>query len=171
MQTEIGRGRFLALLTKNSYEYVTRVRGTIAVGIVAVTEQDELLLVEQPRVPLGKNVIEIPAGLVGDHDRAEAWQVAAARELLEETGHEAERFELLTGGPTSAGLTDEQVLLVRAIGVKRVGEVTGDGHEQITLHRIKLAEVRDFLAKRFAAGTPIDAKVYAALYFVGASRT
>ena len=51
------------------------------------------------RVPLGRRVIEIPAGLIGDSADGESWETAALRELEEETGWRAEGMEKLTEGP------------------------------------------------------------------------
>ena len=59
------------------------VHGQPPVGIVAVTSDGRLLLVEQFRIPVGKNVIELPAGLVGDlpGQEEESLKLAAQREL------------------------------------------------------------------------------------------
>ncbi|MGC4031951.1 MAG: hypothetical protein QM754_09505 [Tepidisphaeraceae bacterium] len=71
-------GRFLKLVRKDSWEYVVRPNATAVVGIIAMTPERRLLLVEQHRVPVGGPVIELPAGLVGDTDSAEDL-IAAAR--------------------------------------------------------------------------------------------
>jgi ADP-ribose pyrophosphatase len=159
------RGRFLELVSKAKWEYVRRVRGNTPVGIVAESE-GRVILISQYRVPVGKRCVEIPAGLVGDIHADEAWQPAARRELEEETGYTAEGFEELMEGPTSAGLTSELIKLARAVGVRKIGEPTPDGDEEITVHAVKLGEVEGFLRERVAAGDLIDPKVYAALYFL-----
>jgi 8-oxo-dGTP pyrophosphatase MutT (NUDIX family) len=62
------------------------------VNIVALTDDDELLLVEQWRVGTGELTLEVPGGLV---DAGETPQQAAIRELREETGYEAQQWRRL----------------------------------------------------------------------------
>jgi ADP-ribose pyrophosphatase len=62
------------------------------VGIVAVTPTGELLLVRQFRPAVWEATLELPSGHV---ESGQTPEEAARIELLEETGHEAERFELL----------------------------------------------------------------------------
>jgi ADP-ribose pyrophosphatase len=162
------RGKFLELRSHDNWEYVHRVRGQTPVGIAALTPNNKVLLISQFRVPLQKTIIEIPAGLVGDKpgEESEPWQLAAQRELLEETGWSADKIEFLTEGPTSAGLTSECIKLVRATGLIKRGPPTPDGNEQIEVHEIPLPEVHHWLAQKAHAGHLIDPKVYAALYFL-----
>lgn len=172
----LGKGRFLELLNDQGWEYVRRTKGATPVGIAALTADTppKVILISQFRRPVGKICIEIPAGLVGDSDAhaAEDWQSAARRELEEETGYTADSFTLLAEGPTSAGLTDECIKLVRAHNVRKIGNPAPDGDEQITLHEIPLPEIPPFLASRQAAGHLIDPKVFAALHFLsGAAGT
>src|SRR5581483_9781053 len=124
-------GKFLALIKEGHWEYAERVNAHGAVIIVAVTEAENILLVEQYRIPLHTRTIELPAGIVGDEPggAGESLAEAAKRELLEETGYAAEQFEELTTGPSSAGLTSELVTLVRASGLKRVQAGGGVAHE------------------------------------------
>ncbi|MEL7484364.1 MAG: hypothetical protein AAFN41_08410, partial [Planctomycetota bacterium] len=77
----IGEGRFLRLVSRGGWEFATRVNATGVVAVIAVTERDELILVEQHRPPIGASVIELPAGLVGDgpSDRDEHGMDAAER--------------------------------------------------------------------------------------------
>jgi ADP-ribose pyrophosphatase len=169
-QKSLYRGKFLEMASLGKWEFVRRVsaagRNPYAVGIVAVTEDHRIILITQFRVPVGRVCVEIPAGLVGDHSDAEGWKSAAMRELREETGYTAETMELLTEGPTSAGLTNELITLVRAVGTKYEGAPEPDGDEKIEVHVVPLEGVDAFLAKRVAMGDLVDPKVYAALYFV-----
>jgi ADP-ribose diphosphatase len=70
-------GNYLRLLRRGRWEYVQRTRSTGIVVLVPITEAGELVLVEQLRPPIGKRVIELPAGLAGDiagaEDEAGAW--------------------------------------------------------------------------------------------------
>ena len=160
------RGSFLELASINGWEFAHRVRGSNPVGIVAMTRDQQVILISQYRVPVGKVCVEIPAGLVGDSGETEEWKAAALRELREETGYAADDAVVLTEGPTSAGLTDECITLVRALGVRKAGEPEPDGDENIEVHLVPLKDVDAFLQHRVALGNLVDAKVYAALYFL-----
>jgi len=161
-------GNFLRLIKNAHWEYVQRVNASGAVHIVAVTAENELLLVEQHRLPVGDVVIELPAGIIGDeagHEK-ETPEQAAARELTEETGYRAARVERLYQGPSSPGMASEIVTMVRAFNLEQIGEGGGVEGEDITVRRVPLAQISDWLSARMEAGRLIDHKVYAALYFV-----
>lgn len=167
-QETLYAGDYLRLCRTGTWEYVQRVNARGAVVIVAVTPDDRLLLVEQPRPALAAPVIELPAGLVGDIAGAEdeALSVAAARELEEETGWRPKRLSYLTGGPPSAGLSGETLWFYRAHELERTGDGGGDDSEDITVHAIALDEVDVWLADKAAAGVPVDPKVFTGLYFI-----
>ena len=77
----LAEGRFARLVAENGWEWVERVNASGAVVIAALTRDNQLVLVEQHRVPLGRRVVELPAGLVGDGaaGRDEALADAAQR--------------------------------------------------------------------------------------------
>jgi ADP-ribose pyrophosphatase len=163
----IAEGKFIALVRQGKWEYAKRKGISGIVGIVAVTDDRNLVLVEQDRPPVGKRVIELPAGLAGDaagHEKEELAD-AARRELLEETGYEATRLERVAAGAASAGMTDEVITLFLATGLKKTGDGAGDGSEDITVHEVALDGAEDWLAARERDGRLIDLKVYAGLYF------
>jgi len=162
------KGKFFALVKEGHWEYVDRTNATGAAIIVAVTDEQKLLLVEQYRIPVHARTIELPAGIIGDEPGSgdENHADAARRELEEETGYRAERMEPLTHGPASSGLTSETVTLFLATKLRRVGKGGGVAHEQITVHEVPLNEVHDWLDTRAQAGFLIDSKVYAGLYFL-----
>ncbi len=160
-------GRFIRVKRKNNWEYVERCKTSGVVAIVAVTEERELILVEQFRLPVNTRMIEIPAGLAGDIVGAEneALAEAAKRELLEETGYEAQRMEYLTEGPPSAGLSTEIITFFRAHGLKKISDGGGDESEDIQVHVVPLAKIEPWLADKLKEGCLVDSKVFAALYF------
>ena len=83
-------GDWLRLVRIDHWESCERTHGQgMAVIIIAVTPADEVLFVEQFRVPLGARTIEMPAGLVGDDHAQDTLEDAARRELIEETGETA----------------------------------------------------------------------------------
>lgn len=161
----LAAGRFLQLVRRGRWEYAQRRGCHGAVVIVAVTTERELVLTEQFRIPLDRAVIELPAGLVGDEDAGDDALSAARRELLEETGYEAESVEQLTFGPTSAGLSDEVVTLVRARGLRRVAAGGGVDEEQIVVHTVPLDDVPGWVEQQIARGVLVDPKVFAGLFF------
>jgi len=161
------RGKYLQLVQSQNWEWVERVRCSGVVMMVAKTPEGKFLFVEQFRIPMGRSVVEFPAGLVGDlNDAGEALEAAAARELLEETGYEASAWKLLGEGPPSAGLSPETISIFLATGLKKVGPGGGDETESIQVHEIEPAKLSVWLAKKQAAGSLIDPKVYAGLYLL-----
>lgn len=165
---DLFNGRWLRLRRRGTWEFVERVNPQGAVIVVAVTADDEVVFVEQFRVPLGQRTIEMPAGLVGDlaGNEDEGLLASAARELEEETGYRAARLEIVMGGPSSAGMSTELMTFVRAFGLTRVGDGGGDASEQIIVHRVPRARCAEFLAQAMADGYAIDPKLYAGLYFL-----
>lgn len=157
-------GDFLRLLRRAHWEYVERTNSRAVAVIVAVTEANELLLVEQYRLPVGRRVIELPAGLVGDVDSAEPIVAAAARELEEETGYRAGCIELCAEGPASAGLTNETLAFFIARDLVRMGSGGGDASEEIEVHAVPLDRVVDWLNEAHAAGRAIDPKIFSGLW-------
>ena len=159
-------GRHLELVRDGHWEYARRRAASGVIGIVAITPANELLLVEQTRIPVGGAVIELPAGLVGDENIGEDLLVAANRELDEETGWSAAQLRVLARGPSSAGLCSEVVTLVRAEQLTRTSAGGGVPGEGITVHTIPLATVTAWLAARAATGQLIDHKIHAGLWWL-----
>lgn len=163
----VWEGKWLRMRKKGRWEFVERTndRG-LAVIIIAATPDGNLLLVEQERVPVGRRTIEMPAGLVGDTTAGESAETAAGRELLEETGWEASRIEFLLRGPTSSGMSGEEVVFVRATGLRRVHAGGGDATEAIIVHEVPIADVPRFLAARMAQGYAVDPRLWAGLWLL-----
>ncbi len=163
--TTLYQGRYLKLQERSGWEFVQRQHP--AVVLIAWTPERELLLVEQYRIPIQQHTIELPAGLVGDQapgDREDPL-VAAARELVEETGWQAGRLREIMLCPTSAGLSSEQVRFILAEDLEPVGPGGGDASEDIRVHRIPAIAIDRWLYDRYQAGLAIDPKIYTALYW------
>lgn len=154
-------GRYVVAKTRGRWEYVSRTRNISAAVILAIDSEDRVILVEQFRVPLGRPAIELPAGLIGDHDDSadEDAAVAAARELEEETGYRPGRMEAVGEFYSSPGMVSESFTLFRAHDLERVSEGGGVDGEGITVHHVPLAEIEAFLAARRAEGYGIDVRM------------
>lgn len=161
-------GRFLRLMKCGTWEYAERTRISGIVGIVAVTGDEKLVLVEQNRVPVGENCIELPAGLAGDVPGTEGEDLrdAAHRELLEETGYSASDMTFLCEGPPSAGTTSEMIQLYLAQGLRKTADGGGDHSEEITVHEVAISEVPAWLEGQRSCGKLIDLRIYTALFFL-----
>jgi ADP-ribose pyrophosphatase len=154
----VWEGKYLAVHQAGRWEYVSRTRNISAAVIVAV-DAGAVLLVEQYRLPLGRNCLELPAGLIGDETAGEAPEAAAARELEEETGYRAARVTGLGHYFSSPGMVSEGFTLFRAEGLERVSAGGGVEGEDIVVHRVALADVPAFVAKKRAEGCAIDVRM------------
>ncbi|SIS37012.1 NUDIX hydrolase [Salimicrobium flavidum] len=130
-----------------------------AVAILAVTEDDKLVMVEQYRKPLEKTLIEIPAGKL---EKGENPETTAIRELEEETGYSTDSMELINSFYTSPGFADEIVYLYKAGSLKKLeNSLEGDEDEFVSLKEITIEEALEMEH----SGYIHDAKTsYALLY-------
>jgi len=154
----IWQGKFVTAKRKGKWEYVSRSRGIKAAVILAV-EDGHVILVEQYRVPLGRNCVELPAGLIGDETEGEDPLEAAGRELEEETGYRAAKLESLGEYYSSPGMVSESFTLVRASGLTKVGDGGGTDGENITVHRVALSELKQFLETKRAENIGVDVRL------------
>ena len=109
-------GRFITVKQQGTWEYVSRSRGIHVAVILAIDESDDgrhVILVEQYRVPLKINCLELPAGLVGDDMAGEASEIAAERELEEETGYRAARWRTVGEFYSSPGMVSESFIATK----------------------------------------------------------
>jgi 8-oxo-dGTP pyrophosphatase MutT (NUDIX family) len=87
-----------------------------AVGILALDEQDRVLMIRQYRHPVARELWEIPAGL--RDVTGEALVDTARRELLEETGHVAREWHVLVDSYSSPGIITERMRIFLARGLE-----------------------------------------------------
>lgn len=161
---------------KSDWYYVVRPNAKNIVAILPIIkkEEDEVLFLITNRPPLehehvAKFSVEIPAGLVGDENKAETDDEACKKELLEETGLVAEKIELCASKiSTSAGLSDEVCSIYKAYIKDDEIQVPpiDDGGVIIDRIRVKKSKIKDFLKQKEQEGGSISALALAALYYL-----
>jgi ADP-ribose pyrophosphatase len=142
-----------------------------AVAILALDEEDRVLLVRQWRTAAGRVMLEIPAGTL-DVDPAtgstEDPALAARRELEEETGYRADRWQLLMSFWTAPGFATELMHLYLATGLRpadadRLGP---DEDERLELVRMPRREALAATEVATSSGGIVDAKSILALLWL-----
>ena len=155
---EMWAGKFVRAVRRGKWEYASRTNNISAVVLLA--EYDgQVILVDQPRVPLGERCLELPAGLVGDTDLNATVEATAIKELEEETGFTADRIERLGDFYSSPGMLSEGFTLVRAHGIRKIGEGGGDENEDINVHLVARTDIPNFIEQKRAEGFGIDVKL------------
>lgn len=115
-----------------------------SVCALALTENNEVILVEQYRQPIGETLIEIPGGFV---DESESPDTAISRELLEETGYKFSDYYFLGRVAANPGVLNNYTDLYLATGGKKVASQKLDHNEEILIKLLPLDEVRRMLQK------------------------
>jgi len=168
MDRVLHAGRFLHLIDRDGWEFVSRPDSSGIVIVVAVTD-GKLVLVEQLRRSVNCQVISLPAGLVDTADdpaKQESESEAAIRELEEETGYTAASLREVARGPISPGATNEVMAIFVADGVARKGAQRLDADEDIKVHLVDLAELPEWLKARQRDGCMVDLKLFMGLSFI-----
>ena len=151
-------GKYIRAMKRGRWEYVSRTN-SVGAAVILAEHDGKVILVEQYRVPVGARCLELPAGLVGDEEAHATVESTAIKELEEETGFTCDRVERLGDFHSSPGMVAESFSLVRAHGVRKVGEGGGTEHEEIEVHLVAREDIPAFVAERRAAGVAIDVKL------------
>ncbi|KAB2338967.1 NUDIX hydrolase [Cytobacillus depressus] len=117
-----------------------------AVAVIALTDDQKIIMVEQYRKALEKAIVEIPAGKL---EVGEDPEVCAKRELEEETGYECKEMEWLISFYTSPGFADEIIHLYIAKGlVKKENPAPPDEDEFVNLLELTLEEAEQLIVEK-----------------------
>jgi ADP-ribose pyrophosphatase len=112
--------------------------------VFPVTDEGEVLLVRQYRPPLDLMELGLPAGLI---ESGEEPEVAARRELSEETGYSGGKWEALGALASSPSLKNNWAYLFLAQGIGRAGDQDLDEYERLDVVRVPLEEVPGLVYK------------------------
>lgn len=140
-----------------TWEALERVGIEGIVVMVGVTPANNVILEKQFRPPMGRDVLELPAGLV---ESGEKMEEAAKRELIEETGWSAGKIEFLAEGPISTGASTEALRAYLCTGLEYVGKNGGDDNEIIEVVEVSMENVQEFLREQQLNGVLVDLKVF-----------
>ncbi|WP_156289290.1 NUDIX hydrolase [Oceanobacillus salinisoli] len=130
-----------------------------AVAVIAITNDNKIVFVEQYRKPLEKSLVEIPAGKL---EPGENPLVAAVRELEEETGYTTNSLSFVTSFYSSPGFADELLhIYITDDLVKLENPKAGDEDEFVEIVELTLDEAKQYVEEERIH----DAKTnYAVLY-------
>ena len=109
---------------------------------MAITEDNEVILIRQYRHALNETLLEIPGGFI---DAGEQPMKAIERELLEETGYSFSSFHYLGITTANPGLLDNTTYMFLALGGKKTAEQSLDENEEIEIILKPIKEVRSML--------------------------
>ncbi len=151
-ETELHQGPIvsmsnLRILTPDGSEIdrqVVRHPGAVAV-VPLLGDGETVIMVRQYRAALDAEVLELPAGKLDVQN--EDLAVAAQRELVEEVGRRAGRFDLLAEFLNSPGFTDERcwVFLGRDL-TETAANRQGPEEEAMTIEHVRLADIDELMA-------------------------
>jgi 8-oxo-dGTP pyrophosphatase MutT (NUDIX family) len=129
--------RFQSRLSGKAHDYYV-IHLADAVHVVALTPNDEVLLVRQFRAGSKRDSLEIPGGLI---DPGEDPRAAGARELLEETGYAGDPAELLSTLWSNPSLLTSRISTVVIRNVQLVAPPRPDSHEELSIELVPRGEV------------------------------
>ena len=129
------------------------------VAILAFKDDNTILMVEQFRNPIQKKLLELPAGKL---EPGEDTKVCGLRELEEETGYKADKFEYMGKIVTSPGFCDEYIYIYKAEDLYKGTTGLGDEDEFINVHELNIEKAKEMIKN----GEIIDGKTISAFAMI-----
>jgi ADP-ribose pyrophosphatase len=140
------------------YDYFSLLTPPFAVCILAITPEGAYVLNEEYRHPTGRVILGCPGGFI---DPGEDSLAAARRELLEETGFQADSFTLIGSAFPYAGFSGQKTIYIRALGATFASQPHPEASEVIN----PILLIPDALEQEIAAGKELDGTLCTALFF------
>ena len=134
------------------------------VNVIALTKDDQVVLIEQFRQGTQEIILEIPGGMVDEDESAEA---SARRELLEETGFSSAEFILLGTSAPNPAIQGNTIYHFLALGCEKIAEPKFDEHESVVTKLVSRSEIKGLILD----GKITHSLVVAAFYFLDSNKS
>lgn len=112
------------------------------VNIIALTEDKKVVLIEQFRHGIGQTTLEVPGGMV---DKSEDLELAARRELIEETGFSSDEWILLGKSRPNPAIQNNWIYHFLALNCEKTENVKFDEHESVMTKLFAVSEVKSLI--------------------------
>lgn len=129
------------------------------VNIIAVTASGEVVLIEQYRFGTEEIILEVPGGMI---DENESPEIAARRELLEETGFSSDEFILLGKSHPNPAIQNNSIYHYLALNCEKTEETKFDEHESVFTKLFSFKEIKNLILE----GKITHSLVIAAFYYL-----
>jgi 8-oxo-dGTP pyrophosphatase MutT (NUDIX family) len=134
---QLRRERFRSRKTNKVHDYYV-MHLADAVNVIALTPDDQLLLVSQFRAGSGEDSLETPGGLL---DPGEDPCAAGARELLEETGHAGDPAILVCQAFANPSIVTARIATILITNARSTADPKLDANEEVSVQHVPLAAI------------------------------
>ena len=115
------------------------------VNVLALTKDDQLVMVRQYRYGTKSLSLEPPGGVIEDGEEP---TIAGQRELLEETGYRGESFEIIGSINPNSAIMSNRCFFLMILEVEKVTEVSFDPNEDLVTELIPLSEIEGLIRSK-----------------------